>query len=450
MLFFLKPLASFFCIITIRSNTKYLYMSLYENTLLQINKAAKTMKLSAAALNRISAPERVLEVNFSYTKDDGTHEMARGFRVQHSTARGPAKGGIRFHPQVDMGEVQALAGWMSIKCAVMDLPLGGGKGGIIIDPRPLSDTEKERLTRSFTQAIEPIIGPNKDVPAPDVYTNGQIMDWIADEYEQITGDKTRAVVTGKPLGKGGSEGRDTATAQGGVHVLDAYCNEKGINKAETKVAVQGFGNAGMNCAQLLADLGYSIVAVSDSSGGIYCENGLDIDSVISYKQAGGRLNEFKNQCPCGNEVHVVTNAELLMLNVDVLALSALENQITEANAHAVPAKIILELANGPITPQADDILIERGTLVFPDILANAGGVTVSCYEWQQNLAGEFWSRPDVAAKLKEQMLQSYADVQETAKEFNCDLRIACYILAIRRIQKALCERDNICEAHSKH
>ena len=411
--------------------------SLYQNTLKQINKAADTMSLSQETLERLQAPERVLEVQFPLKKDNGSTEIITGFRVQHSTARGPAKGGIRYHPQVDMEEVKALAGWMSIKTAVMNLPLGGGKGGIIIDPRDLSATEKEYLTRSFTRAIEPIIGPSRDVPAPDVYTNAQIMDWIADEYQQITGDKTRAVVTGKPLGKGGSEGRNTATATGGVHILDHYIEREGKDKSELTVAIQGFGNAGMYCAQLLAGLGYKIVAVSDSKGGAFCLHSVHIDKASDHKGAGGTLSKAPAElCIEGNVDHV-SNEELLELDVDILVLAALENQITGENASKIKAKYILELANGPITPTADDALIEAGKVIFPDILANAGGVTVSCYEWQQNLAGEEWTRDVVAQKLKKDMIDAFENVESAAKEFDTDLRNGAYIAAIRRIEKEL-------------
>ncbi len=421
-------------------------MPLYQNTLKQINKAADKMNLSSKMLERLKVPERVLEVNFSYKKDNGEEELVKGFRVQHSTVRGPAKGGIRYHPQVDMEEVKALAGWMSIKCAVVDIPLGGGKGGVIIDPRNLSEKEKENLTRSFTNAIAPIIGPHKDVPAPDVYTNAQTMDWIADEYSKITGDTSGAVITGKSIENGGSEGRNTATAKGGVHILEEFVKEKGLKRNELTVAIQGFGNAGMNMAKFLYDLGYKIIAVSDSKGGAYCENGIDINSLSSFKEAGGKVSEFRKQCLCGKDMHMITNSEILILDADILVLSALENQITEENVNDIEAKYILELANGPITPEADEVLINKGITIFPDILANAGGVTVSSYEWEQNLKGEHWNIEKVSKKLEKQMISAFNDVKKVAEEFETDLRTASYILAIRRIERAFIKcKGGVCE-----
>ncbi|PCI25142.1 glutamate dehydrogenase [Candidatus Peregrinibacteria bacterium] len=407
-------------------------MSLYENTLQQFKKAADTMKLSQSMLDRLNSPEKILEVNIDFKKDDGSQMIVKGFRVQHSTVRGPAKGGIRFHPQVDMGEVQALAGWMSIKCAVMDLPLGGGKGGIIVDPHALSETEKERMTRAFARAITPIIGPNKDVPAPDVYTNAQIMDWIADEYGKITGDTSGAVITGKSLGNGGSEGRDTATAQGGVYMFEEFRETAGLEAKNLKVVIQGFGNAGMHKANILHGLGYSIVGLSDSRGAIYNILGFDIESVMAHKLSGKKLSEYSN----GDDIQKISNEELLETDCDILVLAALENQITDKNAKNISAPYIIELANGPITPQADEILQRNGKAVFPDILANAGGVTVSCYEWMQNLAKEKWTRSEVQAKLKIQMSTSYNAIKDAAEEFSTDLRTAAYIVAIRRIERA--------------
>lgn len=413
-------------------------MSLFENTLKQIDKAAKMMNLSTKTLERLHVPERILEVNISFQRDNGDWEIVKGFRVQHSTARGPAKGGIRYHPQVDMGEVQALAGWMSIKCAVMDLPLGGGKGGIIIDPRDLSEGENERMTRAFTRAIAPIIGPDKDVPAPDVYTNSQTMDWIADEYAKITGDTSGAVITGKSIAHGGSEGRGTATATGGMHVLNHFIKQQGLNPKELKVAIQGFGNAGMNCAKIMAGQGYKIIAVSDSRGGALCLHSMHYDKVSHHKVSGKTFAEEGDFCLHGN-VDLISNESLLELDADILVLSALENQIHKDNAHKVKAKYILELANGPISPAGEDILLEKGVVIIPDILGNAGGVTVSKYEWEQNLCGEHWTEEVVAKKLEAQMITAFTDVQNTAKEFNTDYRTGAYILAIRRIEKAMRE-----------
>lgn len=420
-------------------------MSLYENTLQQINTAADAMKLSPDMRAILLVPERILEVNFSVRMDNGEIRIFKGFRIQHSTLRGPAKGGIRFHPQVDMGEVQALAGWMSIKCAVMDLPLGGGKGGIVVDPHTLSEGEKERMTRAFVRKIEPIIGPYKDVPAPDVYTNSQIMDWINDEYSKITGDTSGAVVTGKSVAKGGSLGRDRATAEGGMYVLLEHCKKAGLEPKNLRVAIQGFGNAGSWMAKFLHDKGFRIIAVSDSKGGIYCETGLAVHEIAEHKAAG---NEISTAHPmvCGNcsvesEDHCtplrkLTNAELLTLDTDILILSALENQITDENVADIQAKVIMELANGPTMPTADEELEKRGVIVIPDILANAGGVTVSKFEWEQNLKNEHWSAEEVSKKLETAMKKAFSDIAITAKEFGVNYRVGAYILAIRRIEEA--------------
>ncbi|MDX9970907.1 MAG: Glu/Leu/Phe/Val dehydrogenase [Candidatus Gracilibacteria bacterium] len=407
-------------------------MSLFENTLKQIEKAGRTASISEKTMERLRVPERILEVNFSFVNDKGESEILKGFRVQHSTARGPAKGGIRFHPQVDMGEVMALSAWMSMKCAVADIPLGGGKGGVIFDPRVRSNADLEAITRSYTRAIAPIIGPNKDVPAPDVYTDSTIMDYLDDEYSKITGDNSGAVVTGKSLANGGSEGRDTATAQGGVFVFEEFVKEKGLNMGDLKVAIQGFGNAGGTMAKLLSEKGVKIVGASDSKGGVYMEKGLPVDGLLEFKENGNSVVDFKV-----DGMKVITNAELLELSVDVLILGALENQIVVENADRIQAKYVLELANGPISPDADEILIKKGVVVLPDILFNAGGVTVSCYEWQQNLSGEKWTRDEVMQKLSVQMKKAFADVSAVSKEFSTDFRNSAFILAIRRIEEAM-------------
>ncbi len=408
-------------------------MSLYENTLAQIEKAAKIANFSEDVLSRMKSPEKILEVNFSYDKDDWTKEMLKWFRVQHSTLRGPAKWGIRFHLQVDIGEVKALAAWMSMKCAIMDLPLWWWKGWVIVNPKNLSETEKESLTRSFTRAIAPIIGPDKDVPAPDVYTNAQIMDWIADEYEKITWDKTKAVVTGKSLQNGWSEWRSTATAQGWVFILEEFFERKKIDRKKIRVSIQGFGNAGMNVAKILYKLWYKIVAVSDSRGWAYCANGININDLSKHKEKGKKVSDFPNQCKDGQCVHFLTNSEMLEMSTDLLILSALENQVTVDNADKIDTKYILELANGPITPDADDILYNRNIIIFPDILANAGGVTVSAYEWQQNLSNEKWTESEVFKKLKIQILESFDNIEKLSKKYSVDYRISAFILAISRL-----------------
>jgi len=424
-------------------------MSLYQNTQYQLETAAKKMKLAEDIRRIVHEPERIVEVNFHIHRDNGELEMIKGFRVQHCTLRGPAKGGIRFHPQVDMEEVKALAGWMTIKCAVMDIPYGGGKGGIIIDSSQLSKRELEHMTRQYIQAIYEVIGPKKDVPAPDVYTNAQIMDWVSDEYRKLTKDKDYlAVVTGKSIANGGSLGRDTATAQGGVYVLLSYLKKLKKDPSKCRVAVQGFGNAGANAASILAKEGYKIIAVSDSQGGILCENGIDLVKMEKCKIKNGTVQKYETAtidcnpkdgvaCVCKK----ITNAELLTLKCDVLVLAALENQITESNAKYIEASIIIELANGPITPMADKILVDKKITVLPDILANAGGVTVSYFEWVQNLKKEKWSAEKVALKLKNKMVKAFSDVDKAKQDFKAsDYREAAYILALGRIEKAFREK----------
>lgn len=419
--------------------------ALFKSTQALINRAADTMKLASDIRAVMNEPERILEVNFHIHRDSGEVQMMRGFRVQHSTLRGPAKGGIRYHPDVDMEEVKALAGWMTIKCAIADIPYGGGKGGVIIDPRTFSEKELEQVSRGFTRAIAPIIGPRRDVPAPDVYTNGQIMDWIADEYRSLhaTEKDWRAVVTGKTLANGGSLGRDTATAAGGVHVLTAYLETKGDTFAGKKVAVQGFGNAGYHAACILKKLGCTIIAITDSRGGIYSADGIDPEHAYVCKTKKGALGECLREIvgdtPGSKQV---TNSELLALDVDILVLAAFENQVTEVNENEIKAKIIVELANGPITPTAHVTLTKGGAVVLPDVLANAGGVTVSYYEWCQNIADEKWTEEDVAAKLEKSQRAAFAATHAIAEEFKTDYRTATYILALRRLESAFREKHN--------
>jgi glutamate dehydrogenase/leucine dehydrogenase len=411
-------------------------MSLYENTQKLINRAADTMELSEEVRKVVNEPERVLSVNFHIHRDDGKVQMVKGFRVQHNTLRGPAKGGIRFHPQVDMGEVKALAGWMSIKCAVVNIPYGGGKGGVEIDPRDLSEHELEQLTRQFTQAIAPIIGPRRDVPAPDVYTNAKIMNWIADEYHCIHPNEEDylAVVTGKSLDNGGSLGRDSATAAGGVIVLESLMNKLGEQLEGKTMVVQGFGNAGHHAARILAEKGIKIIAVSDSKGGIKNDAGLDYAELIKTKEEKGSVTAAAGE--------QISNKDILALECDILVLAALENQITDANSGDIKAKVIIELANGPITPEAHETLEKNGITVLPDILANAGGVTVSYYEWEQNLRHEKWSEANVAEKLEKSQRQAFEDVDKTKDKFKTDYRNASYILALRRIESAFEEKHS--------
>lgn len=420
-------------------------MSLFENTIKQIKKASELMDLDKEIQMILSVPQREVEVNIPVRMDDGTLRFFKGFRVQHNNYRGPYKGGIRFHPQVDMGEVNALSAWMTLKCAVVGIPLGGGKGGIIVDPKELSEGELERLTRKYIELIAPIIGPTRDVPAPDVNTNSQTMEWIADEYSKIMGEESPGVVTGKPVGNGGSKGRDTATAQGGVYVLNELMASEGLDPKKMKVVIQGFGNAGGVATKLLSTDGYEVVGVSDSQGGIICTHGIIHEDLMVCKI------EKKTVSECG--VHAVqlhgiegasceqvSNDELIEQECDILILAALENQVTEKNADKIKAKYVLELANGPVNPEADEILASRGITVVPDILANAGGVTVSYFEMLQNADGKYWSEEYVAKQLKEIMVNAWNEVKFNADKYNSTLREAAFITAISRIETKIRER----------
>jgi glutamate dehydrogenase len=418
-------------------------MSLFENTLAQIRKASDLMGLSANAREVLSRHERILEVSVPVKMDDGTVRVFQGYRCQHNSLRGPYKGGIRFHPDVDLGEVKALSAWMTMKCAVVGIPLGGGKGGIIVDSKKLSPRELEAMTREYARAITPFIGPKMDIPAPDVYTNAQIMGWIADEYSKIKGENVLGVVTGKALAMGGSEGRDTATSMGGMHVLMEYLKERGVSPTGLRVAVQGFGNAGSFMAKFAQEAGMTVVAVSDSKNGVFCSGGLDIPTVMAGKAEKGEVALCTNAGIGGAACTVLSNADLLALDCDILVLSALENQVTAENAAAVKAKMILELANGPVTPEADEMLKGMGVPVIPDILANAGGVTVSYFELVQNEANYYWSAEEVQAKLKPIMVKAWMDISANQKKYNCTHREAAFISALRRLADALKWRRGI-------
>jgi glutamate dehydrogenase/leucine dehydrogenase len=400
----------------------------FENALFQLKRANELGDFSEDFMKRLQHPERQVRVYIPLQKDDGSLEIAEGYRVQYNGARGPYKGGIRFHPNADMDEVRALALWMTIKCAVVDLPMGGGKGGVTIDPKKLSAGEVERLSRGWVRRMRGVIGPDIDVPAPDVNTNAQIMSWMAEEYAEMTGDTSGAVITGKPVESGGSEGRATATAQGGFYVFETLKNALELPKKCT-VAIQGFGNAGRNAAKLWSEAGHAVVAVSDSKGGIYNPDGLDIESVMDVKDETGSVGQY--------DAEVVSNEELLELGCDLLIPAALENQITIENAEKIKADVILELANGPTTPAADDVLHERGITVVPDILANAGGVTVSTFEWKQNKTGEQWGEARVLRDLHGVMERAAEAVWEQAQTLGTDLRRGAFVLALRRVADAI-------------
>jgi glutamate dehydrogenase/leucine dehydrogenase len=355
-----------------------------------------------------------------------------GYRVQHNNARGPFKGGIRYHQDTDIEEVKALAFWMALKCAVANIPMGGGKGGVTVDPKKLSKTELEKLSRGWVQALADAIGPQKDVPAPDVNTTPEIMAWMADEYGKITGDKSGAVITGKPIAAGGSEGRGIATAQGGFYVFEALRQHFGLPET-CRVVIQGFGNAGEHAAELWKAAGHSIVGLSDSKGAVVSEAGLDPTAVLAHKKETGSVMGF-----AGGKT--VTNEELLETPCDLLIPAALENQIRGDNAGNVQAKVVLELANGPTTPEADDILFGKNIPVVPDILANSGGVTVSTFEWEQNVKGEHWIEADVLSKLKVIMEREAKEIFQKSQALKTDLRRAAFVIALERIEQAMRSR----------
>lgn len=417
-------------------------MDPFESALTQLKKAAEVISLEQYLLDILSVPERIINLSFPLKKDDGSVVLMEGCRVQYNNWLGPYKGGLRFHPSVDIDEVKALAFWMTIKNAVADVPFGGGKGGVRVNPKELSQAELERLTRSFARELTPNIGPQVDVPAPDVNTNSQIMDWIVSEYSAVTGKEQSgsglAVVTGKPLDKGGSQGREEATGLGGFYVLEQLVEKMGLKKPLT-VAVQGFGNVGAHLAALLYQNGYKVVALSDSKGGIYdfSDKGFNIDLVRACKIEKGLIA----QCYCigtvcdlsGNHKNNISNEKLLGLDVDILVPAALESVIHKDNAGNIKAKVILEMANGPITAEADEILDKKGITVVPDVLANCGGVTVSYFEWFQNMHNEKWDLKKVEDSLKDKIVLAFNEIWHISQERKVSLRIAAYVLALQRL-----------------
>lgn len=457
----------------------------FQNALKQLSKASEFLpssKNTRQKLEILKVPQRILNVTIPVVMDDGSLRLFQGYRVQHNNALGPYKGGIRFHPNVDIEEVKALAFWMTMKCAVADLPMGGGKGGVVVDPKQLSQGELERLSRGYVRAIADCIGPDKDVPAPDVNTNGTIMGWMVDEFialrsqknldpssvsfstghnqgthEKVKPDKIfslpaqqedylRATFTGKKIEDGGSEGREEATGRGGLYVLLAVLarlrtQNPELNDQHKKItiAVQGFGNVGYNVVKFLDEAGFNVVAVSDSRGGIYVPDGVNPALTMECKKKNGYLAG----CYCSGSVcdlkkgKPITNDGLLELPVDILVPAALENVITKDNAGKIKAKVILEMANGPTTPEADTLLYRKGVVVIPDVLSNSGGVTVSAFEWEQNLKGEHWTKEEVNQKLKAKMEKAATEVWETAQKLKTDLRTAAFVLALERILTAM-------------
>jgi glutamate dehydrogenase (NAD(P)+) len=395
-----------------------------------VDKATKALGLDEATCELLRNPQREMWVTLPVRMDDGKVKVFKGFRVQYSTARGPAKGGIRWHPTETIDTVRALACWMTWKTSVVDIPLGGSKGGIICNPKELSVGEKERLSRAYIRAIAPIIGITKDVPAPDVYTNGQVMAWMMDEYEAIIQEKQSGVITGKPLALGGSAGRGDATARGGIYVLREAAKAYNIALENQPFAVQGFGNAGQFAATLGESiLGMKLVAASDSKGGIYNPDGIDAQKLVDYKFANDSLKDFP-------EAKEITNEELIALPVTVLIPAAMENTINEKTAPMVQSKILLELANGPTTPEGDEILASKEIIVLPDYLANAGGVTVSYIEQCQNAQNYYWTLEEVQQRLDQKMTQAFKAVFDMSAEKKTTLRDAAYLVAIKRVAEA--------------
>ena len=413
--------------------------NIFEDAIGRLDRAFQFADIDEEAVERLKHPKQILEVSIPVRMDNGSLRVFKGYRVRHDDTRGPTKGGIRYHPGVNLAEVKALAFWMTFKCAVAGLPYGGGKGGVVVNPKELSRLELERLTRGFIDQLADFIGPETDVPAPDVYTNAMIMGWMMDEYSKIHRRRTPAVITGKPIALGGSLGRDDATGRGAYYCLKELEKKRGWKPAEIRVAVQGFGNAGQHVAELLHGDGYRVVAVSDSKGGIYKSGGFDIPSLIHIKNESRRLQAvYCDGSVCeAVDADEISNEQLLELDVELLIPAALENQITSDNADRIQAPIIVEVANGPTTSDADEILNQKGTLVIPDILANAGGVTVSYFEWVQNKGGYYWTLDQVQSRLHEIMAREFNAVYDLMGQKDIDMRTAAYTLALNRIGEAI-------------
>jgi glutamate dehydrogenase (NAD(P)+) len=399
----------------------------------QLRRVGEVFALDPNLIRVLSQCKKAVEVSIPVQMDDGSIEVFIGYRITHNIARGPSKGGIRYHPNVTRDEVKALAMWMTWKCSLMGLPFGGAKGGVVCDPKRLSTTELERLTRRYTSEIINDIGPERDIPAPDVGTDGRVMAWIFDTYSMNKGHSVLGVVTGKPLSVGGSLGRVEATARGALYCIQALSVKQGMRTSEYSVAIQGFGNVGANLAQLLHLEGAKVVAVSDSQGGVYNPDGIDVPSALAHKQERGTLAGLAN-------AEAVTNEELVELPCDILAPCALEQVVTEENADRVKARVICEGANGPVTPAADAILEDRGVLILPDVLANAGGVIVSYFEWVQGLQEYFWREDEVNAKLHDIVARAFEDAWQTRDRYDTSLRMASYGLAVQRVAEATTTR----------
>ncbi|MEN7972946.1 MAG: Glu/Leu/Phe/Val dehydrogenase [Verrucomicrobiota bacterium] len=413
--------------------------TLFDDAMKRLDKAMKHTSFSEEVAKRIGTPKSCLIVSIPVRRDDGSLDFFTGYRVRHDDTRGPTKGGLRYHPSVTLDEVKSLAFWMTFKCAVVGIPFGGAKGGISVNPKELSPMELERLSRGFIRRIADFIGPDVDIPAPDVYTNERIMGWMMDEYSTIRRQYSPAMITGKPVSMGGSAGRSDATGRGAYYCIRELAKRQGFEPAETRIAIQGFGNAGQAVARLLHKDGYRIVAVSDSRGGIYRPEGFDIPNLIRTKEETRQVKAvYCDGALCRNTTaDNLTNKELLKLDVDILIPAALENQITTENAPQIKARYIIEVANGPITSDADTILNEHGIKVVPDILANAGGVTVSYFEWLQNRSGYYWELAEIHQKLQAIMAREFESIYELAREHKIDMRTAAYVHAIKRLGETM-------------
>ncbi len=432
-------------------------MNSHQQALAQLEQVAQLLKKDyqdeprfAAIIEQLKSPDRVLSGEIEFRLDDDTIKKVQAFRSQHNNARGPYKGGIRFHPQVSREEVMALSTWMTWKCAVTNIPYGGGKGGVIVNPKELSESELERLSRAYAEFVAPNIGPWVDVPAPDVNTTPQIMSWMVDVYERYLKEQgvpimvnPAATFTGKPLDFHGSAGRTEATGLGGVYILEKLVTALKLGQTEDlTIAIQGFGNVGYWFAHHAHQRGYQIVALSDSKGGIYDPQGLDPDQVLAYKEGHGSVTQYSEAGPASNQVEVITNEELLELKVDILVPAALENVITQENASKIMAQAVIELANGPTTPKADELLADREVIVVPDVLANAGGVTTSYFEWVQNLQGYSWGKEKVLDQLQTLMETAFDQVWQLKTERELTGRMAAYVLAVKRVVDAILLRGH--------
>ncbi|UII55348.1 Glu/Leu/Phe/Val dehydrogenase [Cytobacillus spongiae] len=403
-------------------------LNLFTSTQIVIKDALTKLGYSDEMFELLKEPLRMLTVRIPVRMDDGSVKIFTGYRSQHNDAVGPTKGGVRFHPEVNEDEVKALSMWMSLKCGIVDLPYGGGKGGIICDPRTMSMGELERLSRGYVRAISQIVGPTKDIPAPDVYTNSQIMAWMMDEYSRLREYDSPGFITGKPLVLGGSQGREKATAQGVTICIEEAAKRKGVQIEGARVVIQGFGNAGSFLAKFMYDAGAKVIGISDALGGLYDPNGLDIDYLLDRRDSFGMVTSlFEN---------TITNAELLEIDCDILVPAAVSNQITAQNARNIKATIVVEAANGPTTLDATKILSERGILLVPDVLASAGGVTVSYFEWVQNNQGYYWSEEEVIQKLRKVLVQAFENVYNTATNRQVNMRLAAYMEGARKMSEA--------------